>query len=233
MNEKPVTQWLKEEGSFAVAEASHSSRQRSGTQVATLEHNLAIFVQPLKVLDTHKWFGDAELRLDALVVHGGTDDVYRPQTLRFPRVKNGDNLTGSERGLLIYLGKPKHFISISIMLARDTKDSDDLAQLIHTSVATDEVNSATSALAALALPGAPTATVQAGLSAAIALGDVAYKVVRNVSPTCLGLYRANWLAQKDRFGVGRHPRTGTHRVADFEIGCQVELDRRAHPKGTG
>src|SRR5713226_6533018 len=57
--------------------------------------NLAIRIQDMIIHDTKKWFGDADIRLDALVIHGiGTKEnpetFYMPQTFRFPRVRDGD-----------------------------------------------------------------------------------------------------------------------------------------------
>jgi len=226
-----MSDWLKEEGSLdasallAPAKAFRSDPRRGGAP--ELRHNLAVFITPLIVRETGKWFGDAELRLDALVVHGGGDDttLYHPQTFRFPRVADGDDLAGDERGLLIYLGRPAHFLTFSLMLARDRKDSDDLSQLLQASARSSEFESATAALAGAALPSAEAAALQTGLRAALALGDLAYKLIREVSPRCLGLFRASWLAEKDRFGVGRHPRSGAHEVKDFRMGYRIELDR--------
>jgi hypothetical protein len=221
--------WMKEEGALdatAVAEGMLARRvHRSGSArgPGAAVQNLAIFLKPLVVLATRKWFGDADLRLDALVVHGGGDAaLFHPHTFRFPRVADGDDLAGTENGLLIYLGKPEHFLSLSLMLARDTKDSDDLATLIQAGAASAELASATSALAGMALPSVEIAAVQAGVKAALELGELAYKLVRAVSPSCLGLYRASWLAEKDKFGIGRHPRSGAHRVKDFDVGYTIE-----------
>ena len=221
-----MNDWLKEEGSLSATDISTGALKMRSEGEAGSKHNLAVFLKPLVVLNTQKWFGEAELRLDALVVHGGSEGaLYHPQTFRFPRVVDRDDLAGTENGLLVYLGKPAHFIGISLMLARDSTDSADLAQLLAAGAASKEFTDATSALSALALPSPHAAALQAGLGAALALGDFAYKLVRQISPSCLGLYRASWLAGKDRFGVGRHPRQGAHRVKDFEVGYEVLVQR--------
>jgi len=219
-----MSNWLREEGSITADSAELGRDKTRGT--ATSSRPLAIFLKTLVVRETGKWFGEAELRLDALVVQGGSSEpLFHPQTFHFPRVADGDDLVAEERGLLIYLGKPEHFVSISLLLARDAKGSDDLAALIQKSAESAELRSAASSIATLALPSPEVAAVKAGMTAALALGDLAYRLVSATSPRCLGLYRASWLAQKDKFGIGPHPRSGAQRVKDFEIGYEIEVDR--------
>jgi len=40
--------------------------------------NLAIRLREVVIHDTKKWFGDAEIRLDVLVVHGSSPDAATP-----------------------------------------------------------------------------------------------------------------------------------------------------------
>jgi hypothetical protein len=181
------------------------------------------------VLDTRKSFGAAELRLDALVVHGGAAsvaDLYHAKTIRFPRVSDGDDLAGSENGILVYYGKPAHFIALSFMLSRDTHDSEDLANLVRTEAALPELREALTGLGSVLSISPELAAVGAGVSAALALGDLAYKLVRQISPSCLGIYRAAWLGNRHRFGIGRHPSAGYHEIQDFRLGYEIVLDER-------
>jgi hypothetical protein len=46
-------------------------RFRGAADEWTLKDNIAVLLKPLVVLDTKKWFGEADLRLDILVIHGG------------------------------------------------------------------------------------------------------------------------------------------------------------------
>jgi len=227
-----MTDWLVEEGSLdpelALVGSGGGTRFRGSASPAAppvLEDNLAVFLRPLVVRETRKWFGEAEIRLDALVLHGGaeTATLFHPRTFRFPRVADGDDLADQEKGLMVYYGKPAHFLVLGLIIARDTRDSDDLAALLQASARSDDVSSLLTQLAAAASPHV--AAVQAAMQAALVLGDVAYKLVRQVSPKVLGLYRANWLGGKDNFGVGRHPGQGVTRVKDFEFAYDVVVDR--------
>jgi hypothetical protein len=222
--------WLAEEGSFdpelaMVGEVRPRERGvRDSAKAGRADKNLAVFLKPLIVRETRKWFGGAELRLDAFVVHGGADadGLFHPKTLRFPRVVDGDNLATGDNGLLVYYGKPAHFLVLTVALARDTKDSDDLAELIAAQSKSDEVSSLFTQLAASASPHV--AAVQVSMQAALTLGEVAYKLIRAVSPSCLGLYRASWLANTHRFGIGRHPAEGSTAIKDFELAYDIVSD---------
>ena len=98
-----MNDWLKQEGTFDESTLKlGSAKYRSASDpggAAPSKHNIAIFIKQLTVRETGKWFGDANLRLDALIVHGGKgEELYQPQTFRFPRVADGDNLAGEDRG---------------------------------------------------------------------------------------------------------------------------------------
>ena len=80
---------------------------------------LAITLHDIVIHDTRKWFGDADIRLDALVVngHGTIDDpesFYSPQTFRFPGVRDEEQLPTGESGLLAFLGRPSYFLDLFI-----------------------------------------------------------------------------------------------------------------------
>src|SRR5688572_497057 len=58
---------------------------------------LAVSVHDIVIHDTRKWFGEAAIRLDALVLTGSREgddpqSFYRPKTVGFPRVRDGDRL---------------------------------------------------------------------------------------------------------------------------------------------
>lgn len=47
---------------------------RGSAEVQAQPANLAVRLQDIIIWDTKKWFGDADVRLDALVVHGPTGE---------------------------------------------------------------------------------------------------------------------------------------------------------------
>jgi hypothetical protein len=226
-----MSEWLHEEG---VLDAELAFVGKSGLGMRSLtrsaeqdtsQHNLAVFLKPLVVRNTRKWFGEADIRVDALVTQAGQEggSLYQPRTIRFPRVADGDDLANEENGLMVYYGKPKHFLVLTVTLARDSKDSDDLATLINAKVGSDEVSSVMTQLGA-AVASPHVAAVQVAMQAALTLGNVAYQLIRQLTPKCLGLYRANWLARKDNFGIGRHPAEGSLSIKDFDFAYEVAVD---------
>ena len=227
-----MSEWLHEEGTLDAELAfinDTSSRVRSATRSIrkdTAEHNLAVFLKPLAVKDTRKWFGEADIRVDTLASQAGqeTGALFKPNTFRFPRVADGDNLANEDNGLMIYYGKPKHFLVLTVTLARDTKDSDDLAAMIDKQSKSDEVSTVLTKMAA-AVASPHLAVVQTAMQAALTLGNVAYQLIRQLTPKCLGLYRTNWLANKDNFGIGRHPVVGLLNIKDFDFAYEIVLDK--------
>jgi hypothetical protein len=220
------TGWLYEGDVVTEADILNGEPHYRGKEWS-LTGDLAVFLKPLVVLNTKKFFGSTELRLDVLVVHGGARDVpdlYHPQTFRFPLVRDGDDLAATDKGLLVYLGKPAHFVALSVMLSRDTKDSDDLAALIQARAKSDDLKMPLAALGTVLAPSAEVAAVAAGVGAALALGDFAYKIIRQATPQCLGLFRASWLANRHRLGIGRHPARGIQAVSDFEFAYEILED---------
>lgn len=228
----PMNEWIFEEGALdpelafigGFRSTDRFTDQKPKDYTAT--HNLSIFLKPLVIKNTRKWFGEADVRADVLIMQGGQEsgELYAPRTFHFPRVTDGDDLANVDNGLMIYYGRPKHFLVLTIMLARDTKDSDDLANLIATEAKREDVSSAINTMAA-AVASPHVAAVQAAMTAALTLGDVAYRLIRQISPKCLGLYRANWLAHKDNFGVGRHPEKGSFEIKDFSLAYNVVSDK--------
>jgi hypothetical protein len=227
-----MTEWLLEEGALD-AERAFAGRGELGpfgitgteSDEEVASSSLAIFLKPLVVTNTRKWFGEADIRLDALVAQGGGEagDLYQPRTFRFPRVSDGEDLANADNGLLVYYGRPKHFLALTVTLARDTQDSDDLKDLIEKQARSEEVGSVLTTMAS-AIASPHVAAVQAAMQAALTFGDVAYGLIRQISPKVLGLYRANWLANKDDFGVGRHPPQGALAIKDFQLAYEIVPD---------
>ena len=223
--------WLVQEGldpeATSLAEIDADLQLRSRGRASTY----AVTVSDVVVHDNRKWFGEADVRIDALVVHGypkdeNPDSCYKPGTFRFSRVADGDALPIGESGLLLFLGIPHHFLDVFITVARDTKDSDDLANLLHKATDSEEYKTALSGFRQLLSANPTAAMISAGLEASMAVGNLAYRILRQVSSSTIGLYRASWLQQRDRFGEGRHPETGSHRVKDLSFSLEISREKR-------
>ncbi len=62
-----------------------------------------------------------------------------------------------------------------------------------------------SGLLGLAVAAPQVAVVTAAISAASALGDLAYRLLSRATGSTIGLYRTSHLQFRDDFGIGNHP----------------------------
>jgi hypothetical protein len=185
---------------------------------------LSIKLREVICRDVHKMFGGAEVRLDALVVYGKVaeqdlDSFYMPGTFRFSGVRDDVPLpVDKDFGLLIFDGSPAFFLDVFIMASRDRSDTDDLASLLSGQLTDPKVQAAATSLLVLAAAAPTAAAIVAAVGAAATLGDVAYRVVKAVSPKTIGMYRGSFLQFGDGFGIGRHPgRDNTYFEGDLRF----------------
>ncbi|HJQ38775.1 MAG TPA: hypothetical protein VKB93_16690 [Thermoanaerobaculia bacterium] len=222
-------EWLIEETSGIsplAKDADALSGRRYESSVREAEPaSIALRLNDVFVHDTKKWFGAADLRLDAIVVNGAsasdTAGFYHPSTFRFADVHDAERLPIEDKGLVFFYGKPKHFLDLSIMLSRDRKDSEDLRELVVKRLGSNEFQTASAALLGLAVAAPQAAAIAAAVGAAATVGNFAAEVLREVTGTTIGLYRASWLEHGDRFGIGRHPERGYYRQKGFEFWYEV------------
>lgn len=205
-----------------------SSNQRGSRESVSqpLAVTLAIRLQDIMIWDTKKWFGDADIRLDALVIHGNATEgepasVYMPQTFRFPGIKSQDRLPTGENGLLIFYGKALHFLDIFITVSRDRKDSGDLATLLSQQLQSPEIQGSVGTLLGLAVAAPQVSTVTTAIGGASILGNFVYQVLNKVTGNTIGLYRNSWLQYRDGFGIGRQPKEGSHNVNDLSFWYEI------------
>lgn len=204
-------------------------RRGSGRSTA-----LALRLNDVIIHDAKKWFGGADLRVDAIVVTGAsseTEHFYQPSTFRFPGVRDGDRLPIEKPGLVFFYGRPNHFLDVSIIVSRDRRDTRDLGALITERVSSTEWKTAAGALLGLAVAAPQVVLVTGALAAAATMGNFASDVLQQVTGATVGLYRATWLQGRDRFGLGRHPETGSYRQKDLEFWFEIVLDRREKAAG--
>ncbi|GAO36945.1 hypothetical protein SCT_2360 [Sulfuricella sp. T08] len=191
--------------------------------------SLAMRMNDVIIHDAKKWFGGADIRVDAIVVTGAPPEgegFYQPTTFRFTGVHDGDRLPIEAPGLVFFYGKPSHFLDVSIIVSRDRKDTKDLGTLITERVASAEWKTAAGALLGLAVAAPQAVAVTAAITAAAAIGNFASDILQQVTGATVGLYRASWLQGRDRFGLGRHPATGSFRQKDLEFWFEIVSDRR-------
>lgn len=191
--------------------------------------NLAVRLNDVVVHDTRKWFGGAELRLDAIVVHGPGDpdapDFFQPSTLRFRGIRDGDRLPIESPGLLTFYGRPRHFVDISIVMSRDRQDSEDLRSLIAENATSEGWQQGAAALLGLAVAAPQAAALAGALSGAALMANFAADLLAQLTGDTIGVYRASFLQHRDRFGLGRHPAEGTYRQRDLSFWFEIVLDR--------
>jgi hypothetical protein len=224
--------WLLEEGAPLEPEAEGRLAQqlrpvRGGIDRLTAPP-LAMAIHDVVIHDNKKWFGGADLRIDALVVqgHGSTKDprsFYMPQTFRFPGVRDGEQLPTGEGGLLVFYGRPAYFLDLFITVSRDRKGSDDLASVLTTHAQPGDVQDAIGNLVSL-VARPEVAALKLALGAAVRLGELAYEVLRAVTGATVGLLHTSWLEHRDRFGVGRHPESGSYRLRDLSFWYEIVVE---------
>ena len=188
---------------------------------------IAVSLRELTIHDNQKWFGEADIRLDALVVHGHgaigePDSFYSPGTFRFGMIDDEDSLPIGER-LLFFLGEPLYFLDLFLTVSRSRDDADDLSAYLAESADDPSLLGAFGDLASLVAAPQLTA-VTAALSAAARIGTFAYQVLRRVTGDTVGLFHTSWLERQDAFGLGRHPEQGAFRVKDLSFAYEISSE---------
>jgi hypothetical protein len=208
-----------------------------GNKRAGLAQNvpsLAVRIPKMIIHDNKKWFGEADIRLDALIVHGHAeaDDpkrFYLSRTCSFKRVADNDCLPIGKPGLLIFHGKPLYFLDIFLTVSRDVQDTEDLSTLLLKNLKSPEIHGAIATLLGLAVAAPQAAVITAALGAAVVLGDFARQILERVTGKTIGLYRNSYLQFPDGFGVGTHPEDGVHKVKDLSFSYEIVIADPPNP----
>jgi hypothetical protein len=231
-------QWLKDEARPIDAEARRALAAQLESTGPVMRGrplaNLAVRLNHVVIHNTKKWFGDAEIRLDVLVVHGANPDAsdgefFKPTTLRFERIRDGDALPIGDGGVLIFYGRPKHFIDISITASRNRQDTEDLSKLLAERAKNDDFKSSAAVILGMTAVAPQAAAVVAGVEAASSLANTAAEVLLKATNGTIGVYHTSYLQYRDRFGLGRHPEAGAFAIQDFSLAYEVVVDERARP----
>lgn len=227
-----MVKWLLDQTPMLTPEEVQASFPPVETRLrASSRANLGILLNDVVVHDTKKLFGGADIRLDAIVVHGGqadgsqVGDFYQPTTFHFSDVRDGDRLSIEQPGLLVFYGRPRHFLDIYFMMSRDRKDSEDLGNLLATRMNSPEIEEAAGGLLGLAVAAPTASAVIAAAGAAAVLGNFAAQLLQEVTGNSIGVYRTAYLQYQHRFGLGRHPAAESYRVQDLSFWYEITADR--------
>lgn len=187
--------------------------------------HLAVRIPEMIIHDNRRLFGEAAIRVDALVIHGGgkrnLSSFYSPGTFRFERVADGDHLPIGADGLLIFYGRPRYFLDLFLIVSRDRKESSSLHAIL-TQLATSEDAVAAQAQLLTMITGVPdTAALNGALRTALLVGDAALQGLRKATGTTIGLYRNSWLCNRDSWGLGMHPPSGLFRTKDISFRFEI------------
>ncbi|TDB99202.1 hypothetical protein E1091_07145 [Micromonospora fluostatini] len=157
------------------------------------------------VVHRNRALGSADIRVDAVVLTGGSDHqpVYRAETMRFSRVHDGERLPLDN--VLIYHGPAVDFLDLAVWVSRDATGSLALSALLEEKLTSPAVQAAGAQVAGLALTAPHAAVAVALVGAGAVLVNTAYELLTGVAGPSIGLYRTSLLAQ-EQFGVGRHER---------------------------
>jgi hypothetical protein len=162
----------------------------------------------------------AAVRVDAMVITGNPDGgaMAAPLTQRFPGIADGDLLP--LENLLLYVGPVHEFLDIAIWVNRDDAKGASLAEMFASDLGKASVQSALTVIGGLVF-AAP--AVAAGVGAVVAVAELVRVGAHLVSAAVgkdIGLYRTSFLPN-ERFGVGRHPETGTRNAQQIDFAYEV------------
>lgn len=177
-----MTDWLIEEPADARAVARsvvfEGARQERGKAAPAPAQTVALRLHDVLIHNNKKWFdifGGADIRLDAVVVQGNMIEAdpaaaYVPTTMRFSGIGDGDRLPTDDYGMLLYYGYPRHFLDISIIVSRDSRDTDDLSTRLAKEMNSGAMKGAMATLLGLAVAAPSAAAVTAAIAAAATMG---------------------------------------------------------------
>lgn len=150
-------------------------------------------------------FGNADIRVDAVVLTGGAADqpAYRAETIRCSKIGDGERLPIDN--VLIYHGPVVDYLDIAVWVSRDTTGSLALGELLQEKLTNPLVQAAGTQLVGLAVAAPQAAAAVAAVGAGAVLVNTAYELLSKAVGSSIGLYRTSLLAQ-EQYGIGRHVR---------------------------
>ncbi|MDG4762878.1 caspase family protein [Solwaraspora sp. WMMD406] len=199
-----------------VEEPTFRVDDRPGQQVRLLSARsltptrVAVRIDEL-IVHRNRAFGNADIRVDAVVLTGGTGGTggtgqeltYRAETIRCSRIADGERLPLDN--VLIYHGPAVDYLDIAVWVSRDTAGSLALGDLLQEKLTSPLVQAAGAELVGLAVAAPQAAAAVAAVGAGAVLVNTAYELLTKAVGSNIGLYRTSLLAQ-EQYGIGRHVR---------------------------
>jgi hypothetical protein len=185
----------------------------------------AVRLSEVHVHSNRAWLRSA-VRVDAMVLTRldteARGPAFQAATARFDRVRDGDRLPLDN--LLLYEGPVAGFLDLAVWVARDDQRGLDLADLLAHELGRDDVKSALTAFAGLAVAAPQAALGVAAIAAVATLVRTGAAVLDAAVGQSIGVYRTSLLPHEG-FGAGdpaaRHPASGLLRAQDMSFAYEV------------
>jgi hypothetical protein len=229
----PTTRPADGEPTFEIDERPDPSFRLVVPRAASaVPRRLAIRLADLTV-HSNRSFLSSRVRVDTMVISAVPKDSgkqFHAQTMRFPRVHDGDRLPIDNA--LLYEGPVDRFVDIALWVAKDDRRDLDLAELIAAQANSEEVAEAISTIAVLAV-AQPSAALVAGSAGAVALlVRTAAHIIDQLRGSSIGVYRTSLLPHEGfgvngaGNGIGRRPVDGLIHAQDISFALEfVDQDR--------
>jgi hypothetical protein len=98
-----------------------------------------------------------------------------------------------------------------------------LAAILNKSLISDDAKAAAESLLSIAVATPEIVAVTAAMRGAAFIGDFAYRLLRTMTRSTIGLYRTSHLQYRDDFGIGPHPEPPqkAYRVNDLSFRYEI------------
>jgi hypothetical protein len=222
-------EWLVDETRILTNEEALEATRRDLRFDRKTEPAISIALYDVTIYNTKKWFGAAEVRIDALVVTPAPaeDQLYQANTFTFPGIRDGQALPiDRDAGLGFYTGWPQYLLDIALIASRGGADQKTLGELLAEGA--DQLGSLLGDVAKLTIAAPHAAAITGAAAAAAKLSGTVLRLLAQETGKSIGLYRATWYEQRKRFGLGSHPPDGgLFREQDFAFRYEIFQDRSA------
>lgn len=220
-------EWLLDESQSLTGQEALDAASRSYGFERASEPAVNIVLSDVTIHNTHRWFGGAEVRLDALVVTPAPaeDQLYQANTFSFSGIRDGQDIPiDNAAGLGLYTGWPQYFLDFALVASRGGDDQQSLGDLVADSA--DSLSSLLGGVAQLTVAAPQVAAITGAAAAAAKLSGAVLRLLAKETGRSIGLYRATWYEHRDNFGIGDHPPDGDRfKAQDLSFRYQVFQDQ--------